>query len=149
MKINELRSIIREVIVEEIANESANKKKVAIAEIKRIIAENELSEADIEEGFRDTLKKAATKAGEFIGTKWPKEKAEAEYELKFAKEINNLAKEYNTDAATLKNALINIMMKIGGMASLKGANAVKWDETKKEFTKPGTKLGGPRGNVGG
>jgi hypothetical protein len=149
MKKSELQSLINECIGEVLNEGKAKKKKEAIKKIKSIIAENELSEADIEEGFGDALKKAATKAGEFMGTKWPKEKAEAEYKLKFAKEINNLAKEYNTDAATLKNALINIMMKIGGMASLKGANAVKWDETKKEFTKPGTKLGGPGSNVGG
>ena len=51
MKINELRSIIREVIREEIANESVNKKKVAIAEIKRIISENEIAETELEEIF--------------------------------------------------------------------------------------------------
>lgn len=51
MKINELRSIIREVIVEEMTNESVNKKKVAIAEIKRIIAENKLSEDEVNEVF--------------------------------------------------------------------------------------------------
>ena len=51
MKINELRSIVREVIAEEIANESINKKKIAIAEIKNIISENELSEVELEEIF--------------------------------------------------------------------------------------------------
>jgi hypothetical protein len=64
MKINELRSIIREVIVEEIANESANKKKVAIAEIKHIIAENELSEADVKEAFLGFGKKPEEKLAE-------------------------------------------------------------------------------------
>jgi hypothetical protein len=149
MKKSELQSLINECIGEVLNEGKAKKKKEAIKKIKNIIAENELSEADIEEGLRDTIKKVATKAGEFMGTKWPKEKAEAEYRLKFAKEINNLAKEYNTDAATLKNALINIMMKIGGMAALKGANKVEWDATKKEFTKPGTTLGGAGGVVGG
>ena len=47
MKINELRSIIREVIAEEIANESVNKKQLAINEIKRIISENEITEEDL------------------------------------------------------------------------------------------------------
>jgi hypothetical protein len=60
MKINELRSIIREVIVEEIANESVNKKKVAIAEIKRIISESELAEAELEEIFGIFKSKPAT-----------------------------------------------------------------------------------------
>jgi hypothetical protein len=60
MKINELRSIVREVIAEEIANESVNKKKIAIAEIKRIISENEIEEEEIEEIFGFGKKKPAT-----------------------------------------------------------------------------------------
>jgi hypothetical protein len=64
MKINELRSIIREIIVEEIVNESVNKKKVAIAEIKHIIAENELSEADVKEAFFGFGKKPEEKLAE-------------------------------------------------------------------------------------
>ncbi len=73
MKINELRSIIREVIVEEMTNESVNKKKVAIAEIKRIISENEIAEGDlVDEGILDLFKKST-----------PEEKlAELEAELK-------------------------------------------------------------------
>jgi len=60
MKINELRSIIREVIAEEIASESVNKKKIAIAEIKNIISENELSEVELEEIFGMFKSKPAT-----------------------------------------------------------------------------------------
>ena len=62
MKINELRSIVREVIAEEIANESVNKKKIAIDEIKNIISENELSEVELEEifGFGKKKKEPAT-----------------------------------------------------------------------------------------
>ncbi len=57
MKINELRSIIREVIAEEIANESVNKKQLAINEIKRIISENEIAEEDlVDEGILDLFK---------------------------------------------------------------------------------------------
>lgn len=150
MKKSELQSLINECIGEVLNEGKVKKKKLAIQEIKRIIAENELSEADLAEiDVRGALKKAATKAGEYLGTKWPKEKAEAEYKLKFAPKINDLAKEYNTDAATLKNALINIMMKIGGMAILGGANKLVWNASNKEFTKPGTKLGGAGGVVGG
>jgi hypothetical protein len=138
MKINELRSIIREVIVEEIANESANKKKVAIAEIKRIIAENELSRADVEEGA----------FGRLIGTEWSKEKAAAELP-RYKNVIPKFAKEKGVDEKVIEDALVKIMMKIGGQAALSGANAVVWNAEKKEFTKPGTKLGGPGGNVGG
>ena len=60
MKINELRSIIREVIAEEIANESVNKKQLAINEIKRIISENEIAEAELEELFGFGKKKPVT-----------------------------------------------------------------------------------------
>ena len=59
MKINELRSIIREVIAEEIANESVNKKQLAINEIKRIISENEIAKEDlVDEGILDLFKKS-------------------------------------------------------------------------------------------
>lgn len=61
MKLQELRTIIREVIAEEIANESYNKKATAINEIKRIIAENEIEETELEEIF-GIGKKPATDA---------------------------------------------------------------------------------------
>lgn len=53
MKKSELQSLINECIAEVLAED---KKAVAINEIKRIIAENELSEADIEEGLFDIAK---------------------------------------------------------------------------------------------
>jgi hypothetical protein len=60
MKKTELQSLINECIGEVLNEGKANKKKLAIKEIKRIIAENELSEADMEEGkmgdiFKQTL----------------------------------------------------------------------------------------------
>ena len=60
MKRTELQSLINECIGEVLNEGKANKKKLAIKEIKRIIAENELSEADMEEGkmgdiFKQTL----------------------------------------------------------------------------------------------
>lgn len=60
MKLQELRTIIREVIAEEIANESYNKKATAINEIKRIIAENEIEETELEEIFGFGKKKPVT-----------------------------------------------------------------------------------------
>ncbi len=57
MKLQELRQIIREVISEELANDSYNKKAKAINEIKRIIAENELTEEEIEEALPSFLQK--------------------------------------------------------------------------------------------
>lgn len=61
MKLQELRQIIREVISEELANDSYNKKAKAINEIKRIIAENEIEEIELEEIF-GIGKKPATDA---------------------------------------------------------------------------------------
>jgi len=139
MKRTELQSLINECIGEVLNEGKANKKKLAIKEIKRIIAENELSEADMEEGM----------FGRLIGTEWDKAKAEKEYTTRYVKQVDAIAKKFDTDSATMKDALIKIMMKIGGVPSFAGANAVKWDAEKKEFTKPGTKLGGPGGNVGG
>jgi hypothetical protein len=60
MKINELRSIIREVIAEEIDNESVNKKQLAINEIKNLISESELTEVELEEIFGVFKSKPAT-----------------------------------------------------------------------------------------
>ena len=87
MKINELRSIIREVIAEEIANESVNKKQLAINEIKRIISENEIAEEDlVDEGILDLFKKST-----------PEEKlAKLEVELK-----EKAPETYNSWVATI------------------------------------------------
>lgn len=76
MKLQELRTMIREVIAEEIANESNNKKKIAIAEIKRIIAENELTEDEIDEAlfsslFGGTPEQKAAKLEDELKTKAP------------------------------------------------------------------------------
>jgi hypothetical protein len=139
MKKSELQSLINECIGEVLNEGKVTKKKEAIKEIKRIIAENELSEEDIEEGF----------FGKLIGTEWDKAKAEKEYATRYVKQVDTIAKKFGTDATTMKDALIKIMMKIGGIPVFAGANAVKWDAEKKEFAKPGTKLGGPGGNVGG
>jgi len=136
MKKTELQKIINECIAEVLAED---KKTLAINEIKRIITENELSESDLEEGI----------FGRLIGTEWNKEKAEKEYNTRYTKQVNDLAKKFNTDVDTMKKALIDIMMKIGGIPTFTGANAVKWDAEKKLFIKPGTKLGGPGGVVGG
>jgi len=60
MKRTELQSLINECIGEVLNEGKANKKKLAIKEIKRIIAENELSKADMEEGLGDVLGKVGT-----------------------------------------------------------------------------------------
>ena len=139
MRKSQLKTIINECIQEVLTEKKLNKKKKAIQLIKEIIEENDLSEADIEEGMFARL----------IGTEWDKATAEKEYAVRYPKQVDAIAKKFGTDNATMKNALISLMMKIGGIPSFEGANAVKWDDVKKEFTKPGTKLGGPGGVVGG
>lgn len=81
MKRTELQSLINECIGEVLNEGKAAKKKLAIKEIKRIIAENELSEADMEEGkigdiFKQTLgisskkdKEAAEKSFDEVNAK--------------------------------------------------------------------------------
>lgn len=135
MKKSELQQLISECIAEVLAED---KKTLAINEIKRIITENELSEEEVEEGV----------FGRLIGTEWSKEKAMAELP-RYKNVIPKFAKEKGVDDKVIEDALVKIMMKIGGHAALSGANAVVWNAEKKEFTKPGTKLGGPGGNVGG
>jgi hypothetical protein len=69
MKKTELQSLINECIGEVLNEGKANKKKLAIKEIKRIIAENELSEADVEEGLGDVLGKVGTAIKKAVTTK--------------------------------------------------------------------------------
>jgi len=82
MKRTELQSLINECIGEVLNEGKANKKKLAIKEIKRIIAENELSEADIEEGILDVAKQTFG-----ISSKKDKEAAEKSFD-----EVNAKAK---------------------------------------------------------
>jgi len=56
MKKSELQSLINECIGEVLNEGKAAKKKLAIKEIKRIIAENELSKDEVEEGILDIAK---------------------------------------------------------------------------------------------
>ena len=56
MKKSDLKALINECIHEVLAEEASNTKTQAINEIKRIIAENELEEEEVEEGIRDIFK---------------------------------------------------------------------------------------------
>lgn len=95
MKLQELRTIIREVIAEEIANESYNKKAYAINEIKRIIAENELTEEEVEEGLKDIVKQTLG-----IASKEDKKKFDDEIaKLKADGQISDKAIEFVTKKA--------------------------------------------------
>jgi hypothetical protein len=104
-------------------------------------------EEEIEEGF----------FGELIGTKMNEKKATEIFEKRYnaknksgEKNVDVLAKRYNTDFETMKKALIKLMMDTGAeVIQFGGANAPEWNSEEKVFIKKGTKLGGPGGPVGG
>ena len=98
MKRTELQSLINECIGEVLNEGKAAKKKLAIKEIKRIIAENELSEADMEEGkIGDIFKQT-------LGISSKKDKEAAEKSLESA--IKGYGKEISKEQrdTLLKNA---------------------------------------------
>jgi hypothetical protein len=93
MKRSELQSLINECIAEVLAED---KKTIAIAEIKRIIAENELSEADLEEiSVMGTLKRAGDIGKQALGISSEKDKDAAMASLD--KAIKGLGKEISKE----------------------------------------------------
>ena len=90
MKRTELQSLINECIGEVLNEGKVKKKKLAIQEIKRIIAENELSEADLEEiSLKGTMQRAADIGKQALGISSGKDKEAAE---KSFDEVNAKAK---------------------------------------------------------
>jgi hypothetical protein len=79
MKRTELQSLINECIGEVLNEGRANKKKLAIREIKRIIAENEIGEAELLKEF-DLFKSKATKEKEAAELKTDKDRLTAQFE---------------------------------------------------------------------
>jgi uncharacterized protein YPO0396 len=78
MKKSELQSLINECIGEVLNEGKATKKKLAIKEIKRIIAENELSEYDLEEiDVMGALKRAGDIGKQTLGISSSKDKEAA------------------------------------------------------------------------
>jgi hypothetical protein len=98
MKRTELQSLINECIGEVLNEGKVKKKKLAIQEIKRIIAENELSEADMEEGKVGDIFKQA------VGIFSKKDKEAAEKSLESAvKEYGGMISKEQRDTL-MKNA---------------------------------------------
>jgi anaerobic ribonucleoside-triphosphate reductase len=96
MKKSELQSLINECIGEVLNEGKAAKKKLAIKEIKRIIAENELSEYDLEEiSVMGTLKRAGDIGKQALGISSEKDKAAAIASLDMA--IKDLGKEISKE----------------------------------------------------
>jgi len=63
MKLNDLRTLIREEIQNELAEAKKKKKKEAKEKIMEIIAEAELTEEELEESFKDFIRKGIATVG--------------------------------------------------------------------------------------
>lgn len=128
MKIQELRTIIREVIAEELAiKESKSTKSSAFNAIQKIIVENELDETEIEEIFGFGKKPATDEELD----KWLNGNAAIKASLaKMDPEKASKWREY---------------VKINNASNIKNGEAImniKWDDSKKEFTKTSAPSGG-------
>ena len=75
MKINDLRTLIREEIQNELAEAKKKKKKEATEKIMEIIAEAELTEEELEEGFKTKYEEGSVEGDENV-----KKDAEAKIE---------------------------------------------------------------------
>lgn len=111
--------------------------------VQKFIAENEMTEMEVEEGLGDIIKTAATKVGQVMGTKWNQQQAEKAFNDTYAKTAQATAQKLGTDANTYKAALLKFMMDRGGLAILggKGQNA-EWDPASKSFKQLASKTGG-------
>jgi len=127
MKLQELRTIIREVIAEEIANESYNKKATAINEIKRIIAENEIEETELEEIFG-------------IGKK-PATDAELNAWLAKNPKIKSGLEKMDADKANKWKEFVKVK-KASRIKNNEVITNVTWDEEKKEWKETSAPSGG-------
>lgn len=79
MKQEQFKSLINECIREVMAEGKVAKKKAALKQIKEIISENELEEADLAElDLKGGIKKAAGAIKQAVGIYNPKDKAAAE-----------------------------------------------------------------------
>lgn len=123
MKIQELRTIIREVIAEELAiKESKNTKSSALNAIQKIIAENELDEADVEEaflGFGKTKPATDEELDKWLNGNAAIKASLAKMDVEKAKKYREYVKINNADNIRKGEAILNI----------------KWDDTKKDFVK--------------
>ena len=66
MKINDLRTLIREEIQNELAEAKKKKKKEATEKIMEIIAEAELTEEELEEGFKTKYEEGSVEGDENV-----------------------------------------------------------------------------------
>lgn len=100
MKKSELQSLINECIGEVLNEGKVKKKKLAIQEIKRIIAENEIGSDDLDEAF-DLFKSKATKEKEAA----EKEAASKADKDRLTKQFNDLKFKLTDQKSTIEDAL--------------------------------------------
>lgn len=124
-----------------------NKQKDIIKTLSEMYDTEELAELGIDEGM---LGNAWNKVKSAVSGGWSQEQATQTYNQvhrKFAKEY---AAKLGVDVATLQNAIIQAMMKIGGIAVLGGnGKNVEWDAATKSFKPLSSKLGGASSVTGG
>jgi uncharacterized protein with ParB-like and HNH nuclease domain len=131
MKKSELQSLINECIGEVLNEAKAAKKKEAIKEIKRIIAENELTEADIEEGFLDTAKAAVKKVGDIgkqtLGISSPEDKAAAEKSYNEAKAKAGYTPSKDGETELMRRAKASSYLGKFEVKDIKGKKVIQWN----------------------
>ena len=107
---------------------------------------------ELEEGLGDFVKGVKQKAGEFMGTKMSKEKAEQAYKESFARNMSKNLEFYTKKhpdnpptAEELKKGIIEYTMEYGGVPILGGMGKnAEWDNKEKKFKRisGGGKSGG-------
>lgn len=128
MKLTELKELVREVIAEELAIETTNNKKIAIAEIKRIIAENEIEEGDLEEilGFGKSNPATDEELDKWLAGSPAVKASLAKMDADKAKKWREFVKTNFAKNIRKGETIMN----------------VKWDDEKKEFTTTQAPSGG-------
>ena len=131
MKKSELQSLINECIGEVLNEGKVKKKKLAIQEIKRIIAENELSEADIEEGILDVAKAAVKKVGDIgkqtLSISSEKDKAAAEKSYNEAKAKAGYTPTKDGETELMRRAKASSYLGKFEVKDIKGKKVIQWN----------------------
>jgi len=128
MKRTELQSLINECIGEVLNEGKVKKKKLAIQEIKRIIAENELSEADLDEiDFKAGLKRAGDTIKQMTGAYSEKDKTAAlkSYEEAKAKAKYTPTKDGETEL--MRKAKASSYLGKFEVKDIKGKKVIQWE----------------------
>ncbi|MEK6881914.1 MAG: hypothetical protein AABY22_20010 [Nanoarchaeota archaeon] len=129
MKKEEFKGLINECIREVMAEGKVAKKKAALKQIKEIISENELGEADLAEaGFGDFVNKVKTAVG-------PKPVSDADIDAYLASRPKDKAiLDKDTDRKTKFYAFVKSNKDAGAKVKAKEVVLAFWDPAKKEYS---------------